>query len=103
MVDLAKGHVKATDFALKNTGAEVFNLGTGKGTSVLDLVKAFERVNGVKVPYKVTPRRPGDIATCYSDPHKAEAVLHWKTEKTVDDMCRDTWRWQTQNPNGFEE
>ena len=103
VVDLAKGHVKATDFALKNTGAEVFNLGTGKGTSVLDLVKAFERVNGVKVPYKVTPRRPGDIATCYSDPHKAEAVLHWKTEKTVDDMCRDTWRWQTQNPNGFEE
>ena len=103
VVDLAKGHVRATDFALKNTGAEVFNLGTGKGTSVLELVKTFERVNGVAVPYKVTPRRPGDIATCYSDPHKAEAVLQWKTEKTVDDMCRDTWRWQSQNPNGFEE
>ena len=70
---------------------------------MLELVKTFERVNGVAVPYKVTPRRPGDIATCYSDPHKAEAVLQWKTEKTVEDMCRDTWRWQSQNPNGFEE
>ena len=103
VVDLARGHVCAIKYAAENKGADVINLGTGKGTSVLDLVKAFERVNGVKVPYKVTPRRPGDIATCYSDPHKAEAVLHWKTEKTVDDMCRDTWRWQTQNPNGFEE
>lgn len=103
VVDLAKGHVKATDYALKNNGAEVFNLGTGTGNSVLDLVNTFESVNGVKVPYKIVSRRAGDIATCYSDPTKALKVLDWKTEKNLEDMCRDTWRWQSKNPNGFEE
>ena len=101
VVDLAKGHVKATDYALENAGAEVFNLGTGKGTSVLDLVKTFEKVNGVPVPYKVVARRAGDIATCYSDPTKAKEVLHWVAEKDLEDMCRDTWKWQSQNPDGF--
>ena len=101
VVDLAKGHVRATDFALKNTGAEVFNLGTGKGTSVLELVKTFERVNGVAVPYKVTPRRPGDIATCYSDPSKAKKELGWEATRGIDEMCEDSWRWQVNNPEGY--
>lgn len=103
VVDLAKGHVKAVDYALQNSGAEVFNLGTGKGSSVLDLVNTFEKVNGVPVPYKIVPRRPGDVATCYSDPAKAKEKLGWVAEKNLEDMCRDTWRWQSQNPNGFEE
>lgn len=103
VVDLAKGHVKAVDYALKTTGADVFNLGTGIGYSVLDLVKAFEKANGVKVPYVISPRRPGDIATCYSDPSKAAKVLGWKAEKTIEDMCRDSWRWQSQNPKGYDE
>ncbi len=103
VVDLAKGHVKAVDYALKTTGADVFNLGTGIGYSVLDLVKAFEKANGVEVPYMISPRRPGDIATCYSDPSKAAKVLGWKAEKTIEDMCRDSWRWQSQNPKGYDE
>ena len=103
VVDLAVGHVKAVDFALENTGAEVFNLGTGTGYSVLDLVHAFEEANGVKVPYVVAPRRPGDIATCYSDPSKAERMLGWKAVHDVGDMCRDSWRWQSRNPKGYEE
>jgi len=103
VVDLAKGHVKATDYALAHTGADVFNLGTGNGSSVLDLVKTFEEVNGVPVPYKIVPRRPGDVATCYSDPAKAKEMLGWVAEKDLKDMCRDTWRWQSQNPNGFED
>lgn len=103
VVDLAKGHVKATDYALDHTGAEVFNLGTGNGCSVLELVQTFEKVNGVPVPYVIAPRRSGDVATCYSDPQKAKDVLGWVAEKTVEDMCRDTWKWQSGNPNGFEE
>lgn len=102
VVDLAKGHVKAVDYALENAGVEVFNLGTGKGSSVLELVETFEKVNGVPVPYKIVPRRPGDIATCYSDPSKAQKILRWKAEKTLEDMCRDSWRWQSQNPDGFK-
>ena len=94
VVDLADGHVKAVEYAMEHTGAEVFNLGTGKGYSVLDLVKAFESANGVKVPYTIAPRRPGDIATCYSDPSKAEQVLGWRAQKDIEDMCRDSWRWQ---------
>lgn len=94
VVDLAKGHVKALEYAEKNTGTEIFNLGTGRGTSVLEIVDAFERVNGVKIPYEFAPRRAGDIASFYADPSKAERVLGWHAEKSIDDMCRDSWRWQ---------
>ena len=94
VVDLARGHVAALAFSMDHTGCEVFNLGTGKGYSVLDIVQAFEKANGVKVPYVITDRRPGDIAECYADTHKAEAQLHWKAEKGIEEMCRDAWRWQ---------
>ena len=102
VVDLAKGHVAAAAYAAEHTGVEVINLGTGHGYSVLDIVKAFEKVNGVKVPYKIVERRPGDIAECWADPKKAKELLGWTAEKTLEDMCRDTWRWQTMNPNGYE-
>ncbi len=102
VVDLAKGHLAAIDYAAKSRGAEVFNLGTGTGYSVLDIVSAFERVNGVRVPYEIAPRRPGDIAECYADPEKANRLLGWKAEKSLDDMCRDSWRWQKKNPQGFD-
>jgi len=101
VVDLAKGHVAAIGYANNHTGAEVFNLGTGTGYSVLDMVNAFEKVNGVAVPYKIAPRRPGDLATCYADPAKSRELLGWTAEKTLEDMCRDTWNWQKQNPNGY--
>ncbi len=101
VVDLAKGHVAAIRYAQIHTGTEVFNLGTGTGYSVLDMVKAFEKVNGVPVPYQIAPRRPGDLATCYADPEKSYRELGWKTEKTLEDMCRDTWNWQKNNPNGY--
>ena len=94
VVDLACGHVAALRYAQEQPGCEVFNLGTGKGFSVLDLVETFERVNGVPVPYEITARRPGDIAVCYADTSKAEAVLGWKAEKGIEDMCRDAWNWQ---------
>lgn len=103
VVDLAKGHVAAIRYAAKHTGAEVVNLGTGTGYSVLDIVKAFEKVNGVSVPYEIAPRRSGDVAECYADPSKAKALLGWAAEKTLEDMCRDTWRWQSGNPNGYED
>ena len=99
VVDLAKGHLAA--LLHSRAGTEVYNLGTGKGYSVLDMVKAFERVNGVPVPYEVAPRRTGDIATNYSDPTKAEKMLGWRAERTLDDMMRDAWRWQKQNPSGY--
>ena len=103
VVDLAKGHVAAVTFATENTGCEVFNLGTGTGYSVLDMVKAFEEANNVKVPYKIVDRRPGDLATCYADPAKSAEVLGWKAEKTLVDMCRDSWNWQSRNPMGYGE
>ena len=103
VVDLAKGHVAAVEYVLKNTGCEVFNLGTGTGYSVLDMVKTFMEVNQVAVPYEITARRPGDIATCYADPAKSAEVLGWKAERNLQDMCRDSWRWQSQNPKGFAE
>ena len=96
VVDLAKGHLKAIDRAKATTGVEVFNLGTGKGYSVLDIVKNFEEATGVKVKYEIVERRPGDIAECYADPTKAYEVLGWKAEKTLKDMCEDAWRF-TQN------
>lgn len=103
VVDLAKGHVAAVKFATANKGCEVFNLGTGCGYSVLDMVKTFQDVNGVPVPYEITDRRPGDIATCYADPSKSAEVLGWKAKKTLSDMCRDSWNWQSKNPQGFGE
>lgn len=102
VVDLARGHVKAVDYALSHPGAEAINLGTGTGYSVLDLVHAFEEANGVPVPYTIAPRRAGDIATCYSDPSKAKTLLGWEAQYDVQDMCRDSWRWQSQNPNGYD-
>ena len=101
VVDLARGHVHACDYAATRTGCDIINLGTGIGYSVLDIVKTFEKVNGIKVPYVLAPRRPGDVAACYADPKKAAEVLHWKAEKNLEDMCRDSWRWQKNNPNGY--
>ena len=103
VVDLAKGHVAAVKYADAHHGCEVFNLGTGVGYSVLDMVNTFQEVNGVKVPYEVVPRRPGDIATCYADPGKSEKVLGWKATHTLADMCRDSWNWQSKNPMGYGE
>lgn len=94
VVDIAKGHIKAVQYAMAHSGAEVINLGTGNGYSVLDIVKSFERVNGVKVPYEIAPRRAGDIAECYADPSKAEKLLGWKAELSLDDMCKDAWAWE---------
>lgn len=101
VVDLAKGHVAACQFLMKHSGCEVFNLGTGLGHSVLDLVKTFERVNEIPIPYAIAPRRAGDIARCYADADKAQKLLHWQTEKSLEDMCRDAWHWQSSNPDGF--
>ena len=102
VVDLAKGHVAAVEYASANRGCEVFNLGNGNGYSVLDMVNTFMEVNGVNVPYEIVARRPGDIATCYADPAKSREVLGWTAEKTLSDMCRDSWNWQKQNPQGFD-
>ena len=101
VVDLAKGHVSALAYGEKHAGVEVFNLGTGMGYSVLDLVKTFERVNGVAVPYDIVARRAGDIAECYADASKAKRMLGWEAKKTLEDMCRDTWNWQKNNPEGY--
>ena len=101
VVDLAKGHVAAVNYSLNNLGCEVFNLGTGTGYSVLDMVKAFNEANGLDLPYKIVDRRPGDLATCYADPAKSAEKLGWKAEKSLVDMCRDSWRWQSQNPMGY--
>ena len=102
VVDLARAHVKAIDYAAEHKGTEIFNIGTGKGYSVLDIVKTFMRVNGLEIPYDIKPRRAGDIAECYSNPEKANRVLGWKAEKTLDDMCRDSWNWQSHNKNGYK-
>lgn len=101
VVDLAVGHVKAIDYILTNPGLDVINLGTGVGYSVLDMVKAFGKACGKEIPYEIRPRRAGDIAMCYADPAKALKVLGWKAEHGLDEMCEDTWRWQSQNPNGY--
>jgi len=101
VVDLAVGHVKALAKALDSTGTHIYNLGTGSGYSVLDVVNAFMKANNVVIPYVIAPRRPGDIATCYADADKALRELDWKAEKSLEDMCRDSWRWQSQNPDGY--
>ena len=103
VVDLAKGHACAVDYVVKNKGCEVFNLGTGNGYSVLDMVKAFGKACGHDVPYIISDRRPGDIAECYADSTKAKEILGWTAQYNVDDMCEDTWRWQSGNPNGYGE
>lgn len=102
VVDLARGHVAALRAIENKCGVEVYNLGTGKGYSVLDMINAFEKVNGVKIPYVIDPRRPGDIGTCYSAPGKAADELGWKAEYGIEEMVRDSWSWQKKNPNGYE-
>lgn len=103
VVDLAKGHVKAIQGFEKLNGVNIFNLGTGVGYSVLDIIHAFAKACGKEIPYVIDPRRPGDIATCYSDPTKAKEVLGWTAEKTLEDMCKDAWNWQSKNPDGYGE
>ena len=103
VVDLAIGHLKALEKLQDDPGVVVYNLGTGKGSSVLDMIKAFEKASGVKIPYKLTDRRPGDAAECYADPSKAEKELGWKTQFDILRMCEDTWRWQSNNPNGYSD
>ena len=109
VVDLAKGHVAALDYLMQNQsqseqglGFEAINLGTGNGSSVLQLVEAFEKVTDQSVPYQLVDRRPGDIAACYASADKAKALLDWQAELTIEDMCKDTWHWQSQNPNGYK-
>ncbi len=102
VVDLAIGHVKALKKIEENAGLQIYNLGTGTGYSVLDIVKNFEEANGVKIPYTIKPRRAGDIATCYADPSKAKAELGWEAQYGIKEMCADSWRWQKNNPNGYE-
>ena len=103
VVDLAKGHVAAVKYATEHNGCEVFNLGTGAGYSVLEMAHTFRDVNNVALPYVIAPRRPGDIAICYADPSKSRDILGWTAEKTLADMCRDSWNWQKNNPMGYSE
>jgi len=103
VVDLARGHVAAIEYMLKHRGESVFNLGTGTGYSVLDMVKAFEKVSGRPVPYQIVDRRPGDIGTVYASPDKSAQLLGWKAQYNLEDMCRDTWAWQSKNPMGYGE
>lgn len=103
VVDLAAGHVKAIEKIRQNPGLFICNLGTGKGYSVLDIVKNFEEASGVKIPYSIKPRRAGDIASCYADPTKAKEELGWVATRGIREMCADSWRWQSQNPNGYDD
>jgi UDP-glucose 4-epimerase len=103
VVDLAHGHLKALDKLRTLTGCEAWNLGTGQGYSVLQLLHAFEKASGKKVPYRVVDRRPGDVAACYADPSRARTELGWSAVRGIDDICRDAWRWQSKNPEGYPE
>ena len=102
MVDLAKGHVAALKAIGNKCGATVYNMGTGRGYSVLDVVTSFEKVNGINIPYSIKPRRLGDIATCYCNPSKAKVELGWEAKNGIDEMVRDSWNWQKQNPDGYK-
>lgn len=102
VVDLVIGHIKALEKIMNETGVKVYNLGTGVGYSVLDVVKAFEKANGIKIPYEIVDRRPGDVDKVYADPTKALKELGWKAERNIVDMCRDSWNWQKNNPNGYD-
>lgn len=101
VMDLAEGHVKALDKMREQPGMRIYNLGTGQGYSVLQMLRAFEKVCGREIPYEIKPRRPGDIGTCYADPSLAESELGWKAERGLEEMCRDAWNWQRRNPNGY--
>ncbi len=101
VMDLAQGHLDALKYAETHTGCDVFNLGTGNGSSVMEMVTTFSTVNDVPVPYVIAPRRPGDLATVYADPKKAKDVLGWEAKRDLKDMCRDSWNWQKNNPNGY--
>ncbi|MGX4598557.1 UDP-glucose 4-epimerase GalE [Faecalimicrobium sp. JNUCC 81] len=103
VLDLASGHVKALEKLNENPGLVTYNLGTGKGYSVLELVNALKKASGREIPYKITSRREGDIASCYADPSKAEKELGWNAKYEIDEMCEDSWRWQSNNPNGYKE
>lgn len=103
VLDLAQGHLRALDYALENKGVEAVNLGTGEGYSVLDVVHAFENANDIDIPYNIVERRPGDIAVGYADPSKAKDLLHWEAKYNLEDMCRTSWNWQKNNPNGYTE
>jgi len=103
VVDLARGHVKALEKVAASTGVESFNLGTGKGYSVLEMVTAFEKASGIPIPYKMVEPRAGDAAICFADPTKAQKELNWSAEKNLREMCEDSWRWQSKNPNGYEQ
>lgn len=103
VVDLAIGHLKALQKLDSNPGLVIYNLGTGKGSSVLEMIKAFEKASGKEVKYTIAPRRSGDIASCYAEPSKAESELGWKATRGVEEMCEDAWRWQSKNPNGYKE
>lgn len=103
VVDVAKGHSAAIGYMEKNKGEAVFNLGTGIGCSVLDVVNAFEKANGIRIPCVIAERRPGDLPVCYADPARSREVLGWTAERDLTDMCRDTWRWQSGNPNGYDD
>lgn len=102
VVDLANGHVAALKAIENKCGVSIYNMGTGHGYSVLDMVNAFVKINGVKVPYSIKPRRAGDIATCYCDPAKAKDELSWEAHYGIDEMVRDSWRWQRENPEGYK-
>jgi UDP-glucose 4-epimerase len=103
VVDLADGHLAALNYKGSEAGLHIYNLGTGNGSSVIQMVDAFSKASGVEVAYKVAPRRPGDIAECWADPAKAKAELHWEAKLSVEDMTTDTWRWQSNNPNGYPD
>ncbi|MFM2580800.1 UDP-glucose 4-epimerase GalE [Vibrio fortis] len=103
VMDLSDGHIAALEKVGKKDGLHIYNLGTGNGSSVLEMVKAFEEASGKEVPYKLVERRPGDIAECWADPAKAEQELEWKATRTLSEMTADTWRWQSNNPNGFPD
>ena len=102
VMDLAEGHVKALEKLCAEKGVLIYNLGTGHGVSVLQLVQAFEKANGLTIPYDICPRRAGDIAEFYADASKAQREMGWKASRTIEDMCRDAWNWQKQNPQGYE-
>ncbi len=102
VTDLAKGHCKAIEKTRNFNGADAINLGTGKGYSVMEIIDAFSKACGKVIPYKIADRRPGDIASCFADPQKANIVLNWQAQKDIDEMCKDTWRWQEMNPNGYD-
>ncbi|HGG0582452.1 TPA: GDP-mannose 4,6-dehydratase, partial [Bacillus cereus] len=101
VVDLANGHVKALEKVLSTTGVDAYNLGTGMGYSVLEMVEAFEKVSGKKVPYKITERRPGDVAVCFADASKAKRELGWEATRGLEEMCADSWKWQSNNKDGY--